>query len=115
MYLLKSTIYSVEKFQGSDRELIISSIGISDKDQLNSESEFIYNINRFNVLTSRAKCKVILVASEKFLKFVPEERTIMEEAARIHKYAYKYCNKSQTLTIKDEKDIDENVEFRYKE
>jgi len=115
MYLLKSTIYSVEKFQGSDRELIISSIGISDKDQLNSESEFIYDINRFNVLTSRAKCKVILVASEKFLKFIPEERIIMEEAARIHKYAYKYCNKSQTLTIKDEKDLDENVEFRYKE
>ena len=115
MSLLRTTIYSVEKFQGSDRELIISSIGISDKDQLNAESEFIFKMNRFNVLTSRAKCKVILVASEKFLNYIPEERAIMADAAQIRKYAYKYCNKSQTFTIKDEKDIDENVEFRYKE
>jgi len=118
MKLLKATIYSVEKFQGSDRELIISSIGISDKDQLSAESEFIYNQNRFNVLTSRAKCKVILVASEKFLNFIPQERTVMQEAAQIHKYAYKYCNKSENLSIEvmlNEKKIQENVEFRYKE
>jgi len=115
MSLLKATIYSVEKFQGSDRELIISSIGISDRDQLNAESEFIYNQNRFNVLTSRAKCKVILIASKKFLKYVPEERTIMEEAAQIHKYAYNYCAKSQDLIIKNEENKEESIEFRYKE
>ena len=115
MKLLKATIYSVEKFQGSDRELIVSSIGISDKDQLNAESEFIYNQNRFNVLTSRAKCKVILVASERFLKFIPQERTVMQEAAQIHKYAYKYCNKSKKVKIINENNIEEIVKFRYKE
>ena len=115
MNLLINTIYSVEKFQGSDRELIISSIGISDKDQLKNESEFIYNINRFNVLTSRAKTKIILIASKRFFKFIPKERNIMEEAAHIRNYALNYCNKSDKLLIKDEKNLDEFVEFRYKD
>jgi len=114
MALLKATIYSVEKFQGSDRELIVSSIGISDKDQLNAESEFIFNLNRFNVLTSRAKCKVILVASEKFLKYIPQDRRIMQEAAQIYRYAYKYCNKSLILKIINEKNLEELIDFRYK-
>jgi len=115
MNLLINTIYSVEKFQGSDRELIIASIGISDKDQLNAESEFIYDINRFNVLTSRAKSKIILIASKRFFKYIPNDRNIMEEAAHIRNYALNYCNKSIKLPIKDEKNLDEFVEFRYKD
>jgi superfamily I DNA and/or RNA helicase len=115
MSLLKDTVYSVEKFQGSDRELIISSIGISDRDQLRAESEFIYNINRFNVLTSRAKSKIILIASKRFFKFIPKERSIMEEAAHIRNYALNYCDKSEKILIKDEKNLDRVVEFRYKD
>ena len=114
MEILRTTIYSVEKFQGSDRELIISSIGISDKDQLDAESKFIFNLNRFNVLTSRAKSKVILVASKKFLKYIPGERAIMEHAAKIHNYAFKYCNLSKRIVIKNENGIDESIEFRFK-
>ena len=64
---LKKAIVSVEKFQGSDRSLIIATMGISDNDQLAAEEEFIYDLNRFNVLTSRAKSKVILLCSRNFL------------------------------------------------
>ncbi|MCE7733613.1 MAG: AAA family ATPase, partial [Candidatus Heimdallarchaeota archaeon] len=42
MEALQKTIFSVEKFQGSDRNFIIGSIGISSKDQLMAEEEFIY-------------------------------------------------------------------------
>ncbi|MBY9008061.1 MAG: hypothetical protein KGD63_15070 [Candidatus Lokiarchaeota archaeon] len=115
MFLLKNTIYSVEKFQGSDRELIISSIGLSDRDQISAESEFIYNLNRFNVLTSRAKSKIILIASRRFLKFIPNKRVIMEEAAHIRRFAFEYCNNSSTILIKNEKNKNEKVQLRYKD
>ncbi len=114
MFLLKNTIYSVEKFQGSDRELIISSIGLSDRDQISAESEFIYNLNRFNVLTSRAKSKVILIASNRFLKYIPNKREIMEESAQIRRFAFEYCNKSSPILIKNEKNKNEKVQLRYK-
>jgi len=114
MNYLKNTIYSVEKFQGSDRELIISSVGLSDMDQLSAESDFIYNLNRFNVLTSRAKCKVIFVASKRFLRYIPRERKVMEEAAHIRRFAYEFCNTPMKIKIKNKKGKEENIELRYK-
>ncbi len=114
MFLLKNSIYSVEKFQGSDRELIISSIGLSDRDQISAESEFIYDLNRFNVLTSRAKSKIILIASKRFLKFIPNNREIMKEAAQIRRFAYEYCNNFINIQLKNEKNKNEKVQLRYK-
>jgi len=114
MKIINNTVYSVEKFQGSDRDLIISSIGLSDKDQLKSESEFIYNLNRFNVLTSRAKAKIILIASKQFFEFIPMDRKVIEQSAHIRKFAMKFCNIEQPLKVLNEKDQNEKLIFRYR-
>jgi len=114
MRRLRNTVYSVEKFQGSDRDLIIASFGLSDKDQLDAESEFIYNLNRFNVLTSRAKYKLILVMSKKFLGFIPNDRTIMTQAAQIRRYAFSFCNEEISIDIINEKEEKETIVYRYK-
>jgi hypothetical protein len=113
MRLLRNTIYSVEKFQGSDRELIIASIGLSDIDQLKAEEEFIYDLNRFNVLTSRAKHKIILLCSEKFLDFIPHNRIIMEQAAQIRNYAYDFCNCQKSVFRVNEQNNLEYLKFRW--
>jgi hypothetical protein len=110
---LKSTIYSVEKFQGSDRNLIIATMAISDRDQLQAEEEFIYDLNRFNVLTSRAKHKVILLCSEAFLEYIPKDRAVMLNANRIKHYARTFCNTPGTLTISNELGQPENVTFNW--
>jgi hypothetical protein len=103
----------VEKFQGSDRELIIASIGLSDIDQLKAEEEFIYDLNRFNVLTSRAKHKIILLCSEKFLDFIPHNRIIMEQAAQIRNYAYDFCNCQKSVFRVNEQNNLEYLKFRW--
>ncbi|MHA1624020.1 MAG: DEAD/DEAH box helicase [Promethearchaeota archaeon] len=114
MKLINNTVYSVEKFQGSDRELIISSIGLSDKDQLNAESEFIYNLNRFNVLTSRAKAKIILITSKQYLEFIPMDRKLIEQSAHIRNFAISFCNIEQPLKVLNEKHEHEKLIFRYR-
>ncbi|MHA2001687.1 MAG: AAA domain-containing protein, partial [Promethearchaeota archaeon] len=111
--LLINSIYSVEKFQGSDRNLIIASIGLSDLDQIKAEEEFIYDLNRFNVLTSRAKNKIILVCSEKFLEYLPSDRNIMEQASQIRIFAKKYCNQENSEYVFDEKGNLNQVRFRW--
>jgi len=111
---LKNTVYSVEKFQGSDRELIISSIGLSDLDKISAEEEFIFNLNRFNVLTSRAKHKVIFISSNKFLRYIPDERVILEKASKIYTYVQEFCNKNIELKIDNEKSEKEKIMFRFK-
>ena len=99
MGLLRSTIYSVEKFQGSDRDYIIASVGISSRDQLSAEEAFIYDLNRFNVLTSRAKQKMLLVCSRNFLDYVPRDRDVLAYAARIRDYAMNFCNEPLTRSV----------------
>ncbi|MHA1721329.1 MAG: AAA domain-containing protein [Promethearchaeota archaeon] len=115
MLHLKSTVYSVEKFQGSDRELIITSVGLSDTDQISAEEEFIYDLNRFNVLTSRAKKKIIYICSESFVNFIPNDRDIMKHASHSYYYVHEFCNREKVIFIKNEKDNLDYVYFRWRE
>jgi len=110
MSTLKKAIVSVEKFQGSDRKMIIASMGISDRDQLKAEEEFIFDLNRFNVLTSRAKAKAILICSKNYLNYLPRNYEIMENASKIRNFAYYHCNKSKKLN-----EIEKSIEFRWRE
>ncbi len=116
MQLLKDTVYSVEKFQGSDRDLIICSIGLSDEDKLQMEDDFIYNLNRFNVLTSRAKNKLIFISSDKFIQYIPNERELIKNSSKIYMYVEEFCNKELPLQIKNKfNNIIQEVRLRYKE
>lgn len=114
MKLIRNTVYSVEKFQGSDRDLIIASIGLSDLDKLDQESDFIFDINRFNVLTSRAKHKLIFVSSKNFVTFVPEDRKNIENASKIHHYVNRFCNKKMNLYISSDDGSKTRIKFKYK-
>ncbi len=98
---LRNTTFSVEKFQGSDRDLIIGTIGISSRSQLEKEEEFIYELNRFNVLTSRAKGKIILVASNNFLNYIPKKRQSMKNASRIRNFV-DMCTGKETILFKNQ-------------
>jgi len=102
MRLLRGTIYSVEKFQGSDRTFIIGSMGISSRDQLSKEEEFIYDLNRFNVLTSRARQKMLLICSQNYVDYIPRDREIMTYAARIRGFAYGFCDVERELDAMNE-------------
>ena len=100
---LRQTIYSVEKFQGSDRALIIGSMGVSSVDQLRAEERFIYGLNRFNVLTSRARQKVILLCSRAYLDYIPSDRHVQAAAARIRSFALDLCDQRRELDVFDER------------
>ena len=115
MQALKSTIYSVEKFQGSDRDLIICSIGLSDEDKLQMEEEFIYDLNRFNVLTSRAKNKIIFISSDQFINYIPNERELLKNSSKIYMYVQDFCNQELSLHIKNKTTKKtQKIKLRYK-
>ena len=115
MTYLKNTVYSVEKFQGSDRDMIVSSIGLSDVDKISDEVDFIFDINRFNVLTSRAKSKLIFIASREILEYIPDDIKIIEHSSKFNLYVNKICNKQFNLKIKDGKNKSHKITYRYKQ
>jgi hypothetical protein len=114
MTALRATIYSVEKFQGSDRTFIIGSVALSSRDQLAAEEAFIYDVNRFNVLTSRAKQKMLLLCSESFLDYIPRDRDVFAYAARVRKFAYAFCDIERPLDVRNERDEPESPGVRWR-
>ncbi len=64
---------TVDKFQGQQAPVVIYSMATSTPEDAPRGMEFLYNLNRLNVATSRAQCVAIVVASPALLQ--PECRT----------------------------------------
>ena len=60
---------------------------------MKSEEEFLFNMNRFNVLISRARCKVLVIASQSLLDYIPQDRALAPVAASMRAYALEICGK----------------------
>ena len=72
---------TVERIQGQERDLIVLSMTLSDPDALTSESEFLFLPNRFNVALTRARKKLILMASPAFFRALPRKYALEGDAA----------------------------------
>jgi hypothetical protein len=73
---VRSAIDTVERFQGGERTVIIVSATESDRAYLLASSKFLLDPRRLTVALSRAKRKMILVASRSiFSLFSPDEET----------------------------------------
>jgi superfamily I DNA and/or RNA helicase len=64
---------TVDKFQGQEAPVVIYSLTSSSAADAPRGMEFLYNPNRLNVATSRARCLAIVVGSPAL--FTPECRT----------------------------------------
>ena len=72
----RSAIDTVERFQGGERTVILVSATESDRAYLLASSEFLLDPRRLTVALSRAKRKMMLVASRSiFSLFSPDEET----------------------------------------
>jgi hypothetical protein len=73
---VRSAIDTVERFQGGERTVIMVSATESDRAYLLASSKFLLDPRRLTVALSRAKRKMILVASRSiFSLFSPDEET----------------------------------------
>jgi DNA replication ATP-dependent helicase Dna2 len=57
---------TTEKMQGKEADIVITCFGFSNLDET-FRKKFAFNINRWNVATSRAKSKVIIITTDKML------------------------------------------------
>ena len=78
---------TVERFQGQEKAVMIASFGLGDVDQIAAEEEFLYSLNRFNVIASRAKAKLIVIMSRRLVDHLPRDRQALEESRLLKHYA----------------------------
>lgn len=90
---------TVDRFQGQERDLIIGSYVVSDKDFIAGEEEFILDARRFNVTLTRAKAKFILLLSRALLSYLPAEKKTAESAAHLQLFVEQFCERDGTLVV----------------
>lgn len=88
---IRNAVDTVERFQGQQRDVIIASFGIGDPDIISSEDEFLFNLNRFNVLISRARAKAILFVTRSLLDHLANDAKILEQSRLIKQFAEGFC------------------------
>jgi len=74
-------IDTVDRFQGSDRDIIIFSSVITDKEQL---SNFFCDERRINVTITRAKKKFILIGNKEVLQYSDLFKDLLEQLKEIN-------------------------------
>ncbi|HEY0078499.1 MAG TPA: ATP-binding protein [Pyrinomonadaceae bacterium] len=105
---IRNAIDTVERFQGQQRDVIVASFGIGDPDIIRSEDEFLYSLNRFNVLTSRARAKLIVLVTRSLLEHLSNDVDVLKESRLLKKFAESFCTQHQTIQVgfvKNSKDI----------
>ncbi len=90
---IRAAVDTVERFQGQERDVVIASFGIGDPDLIRSEDEFLYSLRRFNVLASRARAKLIVLAPQSLIDHLPDDAQVLEESRLLKRFVESHCQR----------------------
>jgi hypothetical protein len=78
---IADAVDTVERFQGGERELIVVSATVSDRDFARTESAFLLEPRRLTVAVSRPKRKLVVLASRAIFDLIPGDLDEYERGA----------------------------------
>lgn len=93
---ITSSVDTVEKYQGQEREIMICGYVVGDPEYIRAEEEFLFNPNRLNVMISRARSKAIILIANEVLEHNSDEFEITKAKQSLD-YLVKYCDQEEVL------------------
>lgn len=96
---IRDAVDTVERFQGQQRDVIIASYTLGDPDQIAEEEEFIMSLNRFNVIASRARAKLVLLVSQEVISHLARDAEVLRESRLLKVYAEMFCSNSRPMNL----------------
>ena len=98
-HLIRDAVDTVERFQGQQRDVIIASFALGDSDAIYDEDEFLMSLNRFNVMASRARAKLIVLVSQEVINHLSGELEILRQSRLLKVFADSFCRNSRPMTL----------------
>ncbi|MGY1615914.1 DEAD/DEAH box helicase [Geodermatophilus sp. SYSU D00691] len=89
--LVRAAVDTVERFQGQQRDIMVASYAVGDPDTIADEDEFLQSLNRFNVMASRARAKIIVLVSEELLQHLPTDIEVLRASRLLKAFADTRC------------------------
>lgn len=90
---------TVERFQGQQRDVIIASFGLGDPDLIRAEDEFLYQLNRFNVMTSRARAKLIVLVTRTLVEYLSDNVEVLDQSRLLKYFVETFCINPEQVTL----------------
>ena len=97
--LIWNAVDTVERFQGQQRDIIFASFGLGDPDLIQTEDEFLYSLNRFNVMASRARAKLIVFTTRSLVDYLADDADVLEESRLFKNYAESFSQDAKSVTL----------------
>lgn len=97
--LIRSAVDTVERYQGQQRDVMIATMALGDPDSIADEDEFLYGLRRFNVMASRGRAKVIVLATQEVAMHMPTEVEVMRDSGLLKSYLGRFCGQQTTMTL----------------
>lgn len=97
---LRAAVDTVERFQGQERDVILASYAVGDPDTIADEAEFLQSLNRFNVMASRARAKLVVLLSESLVQHLPHDIEVLQASALIKAFAETVCVNRQDVMLR---------------
>lgn len=98
-HLIREAVNTVERFQGQQRDVIIASYALGDPDAIADEDEFLLSLNRFNVMASRPRAKLIVLASQEVINHLPGDIDVMRDSRLLKYFAETFLHQRSDIEI----------------
>ena len=95
---IRGAVDTVERFQGQQRDVIVASYAVGDPDTIAEEDEFLQSLNRFNVMASRARAKIIVLVSEELIQHLPTDLDVLRASRLVKAFADIRCRHRRTVS-----------------
>lgn len=96
---IRDAVDTVERFQGQQRDVMIATFALGDPDAIRNEEEFLMSLNRFNVMASRARAKLIVLVSQQLIDHLPGEMEVLRQSALIKSFVDTFCINSRPMNL----------------
>jgi DNA replication ATP-dependent helicase Dna2 len=97
--LIRSAVDTVERFQGQERDVIIASYALGDPDAIGDEDEFLMSMNRFNVMASRARAKLIVFVSQEVINHLSSDLDTLRGSRLLKTYIDSFCEQARPIAL----------------